>query len=79
MECSGNIEAIGKDVSLWKIGDHVCALLHWGGYAEKVAVPATQGKISWFMVALVELAHLQFKWLNIKEQECLLQQGLRRN
>ncbi|XP_054800818.1 uncharacterized protein LOC129304973 [Prosopis cineraria] len=42
MECSGTIEALGKNVTRWKIGDQVCALLHWGGYAEKVAVPAEQ-------------------------------------
>ncbi|XP_028767636.1 quinone oxidoreductase PIG3-like [Neltuma alba] len=42
MECSGTIEALGKNVTRWKIGDKVCALLHWGGYAEKVAVPVEQ-------------------------------------
>ncbi|KAL5579334.1 hypothetical protein UlMin_011776 [Ulmus minor] len=42
LECSGTIEALGKDVSRWKIGDQVCALLSGGGYAEKVAVPAGQ-------------------------------------
>ncbi|GMY37245.1 quinone oxidoreductase PIG3-like [Fagus crenata] len=42
LECSGTIEAVGKSVSRWKIGDQVCALLSGGGYAEKVAVPAAQ-------------------------------------
>ncbi|XP_038883903.1 quinone oxidoreductase PIG3 [Benincasa hispida] len=42
LECSGIIEAVGKKVSRWKIGDQVCALLSGGGYAEKVAVPAGQ-------------------------------------
>ncbi|KAI4299306.1 hypothetical protein L6164_032775 [Bauhinia variegata] len=42
LECSGTIEAVGKKVSRWKIGDQVCALLSGGGYAEKVAVPAGQ-------------------------------------
>ncbi|XP_054801283.1 uncharacterized protein LOC129305285 [Prosopis cineraria] len=42
LECSGTIEAVGKNVSRWKIGDQVCALLGGGGYAEKVAVPAGQ-------------------------------------
>ncbi|KAI4299307.1 hypothetical protein L6164_032776 [Bauhinia variegata] len=42
LECSGIIEAIGKNVTDWKIGDQVCALLYHGGYAEKVAVPAAQ-------------------------------------
>ncbi|TYJ13021.1 hypothetical protein E1A91_A10G022800v1 [Gossypium mustelinum] len=38
LECSGTIQAVGKDVSRWKVGDQVCALLNGGGYAEKVAV-----------------------------------------
>ncbi|KAK7327954.1 hypothetical protein VNO77_22047 [Canavalia gladiata] len=42
MECSGTILALGKHVTRWKVNDQVCALLHWGGYAEKVAVPAAQ-------------------------------------
>ncbi|KAJ4831390.1 hypothetical protein Tsubulata_020407 [Turnera subulata] len=42
LECSGTIEAVGKHVSRWKIGDQVCALIGGGGYAEKVAVPAGQ-------------------------------------
>ncbi|XP_023543706.1 quinone oxidoreductase PIG3 [Cucurbita pepo subsp. pepo] len=42
LECSGIVEAVGKNVSRWKIGDQVCALLSGGGYAEKVAVPAGQ-------------------------------------
>ncbi|XP_061363040.1 uncharacterized protein LOC133306696 [Gastrolobium bilobum] len=42
LECSGTIESVGKNVSRWKIGDQVCALLSGGGYAEKVAVPAGQ-------------------------------------
>ncbi|XP_015887027.3 uncharacterized protein LOC107422132 [Ziziphus jujuba] len=42
LECSGTIEAVGNNVSRWKVGDQVCALLSGGGYAEKVAVPAGQ-------------------------------------
>ncbi|KAM7264882.1 hypothetical protein ACFE04_002565 [Oxalis oulophora] len=42
LECSGFILDVGKDVSRWKVGDQVCALLNGGGYAEKVAVPAGQ-------------------------------------
>ncbi|KAL5976215.1 hypothetical protein ACLOJK_020545 [Asimina triloba] len=40
LECSGTVEAVGKDVGRWKVGDQVCAVLSGGGYAEKVAVPA---------------------------------------
>lgn len=42
LECSGVIAEIGSDVHGWKVGDRVAALLAGGGYAEKVAVPATQ-------------------------------------
>ncbi|KAL2341947.1 hypothetical protein Fmac_009887 [Flemingia macrophylla] len=42
LECSGTVLSLGSNVSRWKIGDQVCALLAGGGYAEKVAVPAAQ-------------------------------------
>ncbi|HUZ52446.1 MAG TPA: NAD(P)H-quinone oxidoreductase [Streptosporangiaceae bacterium] len=42
MECSGRISRLGSDVTGWKVGDAVCALLAGGGYAERVAVPAGQ-------------------------------------
>jgi tumor protein p53-inducible protein 3 len=40
--CSaGVVEAVGSEVSQWKAGDEVMALLSGGGYAEYVAVPST--------------------------------------
>ncbi|MEV0334666.1 NAD(P)H-quinone oxidoreductase [Nocardia sp. NPDC050717] len=42
LECSGTIVALGDGVRDWRVGDRVCALLSGGGYAERVAVPATQ-------------------------------------
>ncbi|GMH05403.1 hypothetical protein Nepgr_007243 [Nepenthes gracilis] len=42
LECSGIVEQVGKNVTRWKVGDQVCALLHGGGYAEKVAVAEAQ-------------------------------------
>lgn len=42
LECSGQIAGMGDDVTIWRIGDEVCALLSGGGYAEQVAVPAGQ-------------------------------------
>ena len=42
MEVSGTISALGSDVTGWVVGDEVCALISGGGYAEQVAVPATQ-------------------------------------
>lgn len=34
LECSGEITEIGENVTQWKVGDKVCALLSGGGYAE---------------------------------------------
>jgi putative PIG3 family NAD(P)H quinone oxidoreductase len=42
LEVSGTISALGDEVTGWAVGDQVCALLSGGGYAEQVAVPATQ-------------------------------------
>jgi putative PIG3 family NAD(P)H quinone oxidoreductase len=52
LECSGYVAALGDGVggddirgdggTGWAVGDAVCALLAGGGYAEKVAVPASQ-------------------------------------
>lgn len=38
LEISGEIVEVGENVTKWKIGDKVCALLGGGGYAEYVAV-----------------------------------------
>lgn len=40
MECSGVIRDVGTNVTQWRPGDEVCALLAGGGYAERVAVDA---------------------------------------
>ncbi|TNF22826.1 MAG: NAD(P)H-quinone oxidoreductase [Rhodobacteraceae bacterium] len=40
LEASGEIVAIGANVSTWAVGDTVCALLPGGGYADYVATPA---------------------------------------
>lgn len=42
LEVSGIVHAVGTKVSSVKVGDKVCALLAGGGYAEFVAVPASQ-------------------------------------
>ena len=41
LEASGKIFAIGQNVSSWKIGDDVCALLPGGGYAEYAVTQAS--------------------------------------
>ncbi|MGD2016151.1 MAG: NAD(P)H-quinone oxidoreductase [Desulfobacterales bacterium] len=42
LEVSGEVVAVGDDVSAWSVSDRVCALTNGGGYAEYVAVPAGQ-------------------------------------
>lgn len=42
LECAGVITATAPDVTGWRVGQEVCALLAGGGYAERVAVPAGQ-------------------------------------
>jgi putative PIG3 family NAD(P)H quinone oxidoreductase len=42
LEVAGTIEAVGPSVTSWQRGDHVCALVSGGGYAEFCAVPALQ-------------------------------------
>ncbi len=39
LEVAGVIKEVSPEVTKWKVGDKVCALLGGGGYAEYVAVP----------------------------------------
>ncbi|NYI40082.1 NAD(P)H-quinone oxidoreductase [Demequina lutea] len=40
LECAGTISAVGDDVQGFQVGDHVCALVGGGAYAEQIAAPA---------------------------------------
>lgn len=40
LEVSGVVVEVGSEVTEWRIGDSVCAIVTGGGYAEQVAVPA---------------------------------------
>lgn len=42
LEIAGTIAGVGADVTHWKVGDQVCALVSGGGYAEYCNVPAGQ-------------------------------------
>ncbi|AMO70077.1 zinc-binding dehydrogenase [Zhongshania aliphaticivorans] len=42
LEVSGEIVAVGSDVSRWAVGDMVCALCNGGGYADYTVAPASQ-------------------------------------
>jgi NADPH:quinone reductase len=42
LEIAGTIVAVADDVSRWRVGDQVCALVAGGGYAEYCTAPAGQ-------------------------------------
>lgn len=42
LEIAGTVAAVGPEVMAWAIGDHVCALVAGGGYAEYCTAPAPQ-------------------------------------
>ncbi|MGB5092830.1 MAG: NAD(P)H-quinone oxidoreductase [Parvibaculum sp.] len=72
LEASGTIAAIGPGVTLWKVGDPVCALMAGGGYAQYCTVheshvlPVPQG------ISLVDAAALpealMTVWTNVFER-----------
>lgn len=41
LEAAGVISELGEGVTHWQVGDRVCTLLGGGGYAERVATPAS--------------------------------------
>ncbi len=42
LECSGVVAAVGRDVTGWRVGDRVAALLDGGGYASLAVAPTAQ-------------------------------------
>ena len=42
LEVAGIVEAVGADVTKFKVGDKVCGLTNGGGYAEYCVVPESQ-------------------------------------
>src|SRR5438445_3492429 len=58
LEIAGEVVAKGSAVTLWKIGDRVCALAHGGGYAEYCAVPEVQALPVPKGLSLIEAASL---------------------
>ena len=43
LEMAGEVVEVGKEVSKWKVGDHIMALLPGGGYAEYVCIHEEMG------------------------------------
>jgi putative PIG3 family NAD(P)H quinone oxidoreductase len=58
LECSGVVAEVGPDVTEFAVGDHVCALLPGGGYAERVVAPVGRVLPVPSGVGLVEAAGL---------------------
>lgn len=85
LEIAGIVIATGKDVTQWKNGDRVCALVSGGGYAEYVCAPAVQCLPVPRGLTLTEAAGLPETfftvWVNVfdraglKGDETLLVQG----
>jgi NADPH:quinone reductase-like Zn-dependent oxidoreductase len=42
-EIAGEIEAVGEGVEGWKAGDRLIAVPGWGGFSEKIVIPAKAG------------------------------------
>lgn len=76
LEVAGIVVACGDEVTRWKVGDRVCALVGGGGYAEYCAVPAVQCLPVPERLSLIEAAGLPevvfTVWISIIEQAQLL-------
>jgi NADPH:quinone reductase len=76
LEIAGVVAQCGADVSRWKPGDRVCALVIGGGYAEYCVAPEVQCLPVPERLSLVEVAGLPevvfTVWISIIEQAQLL-------
>ena len=85
LEVSGTVVATGNEVTRWKIGDQVCALLAGGGYAEyaladaSLCLPIPEGLSLEDAAALPETCftvwHNLFERAQLKPNEWLLVHG----
>lgn len=85
LEIAGVVTEIGNDVTRWKVGDRVCALVMGGGYAEFCNVPEGQCLPVPDKLTFIEAASLPETfftvWSNVfdrgalKKGECLLVHG----
>ncbi len=76
LEVAGIVAACGAEVTRWRVGDRVCALVFDGGYAEYCIAPAVQCLPVPSQLSLVEAAALPevvlTVWISIIEQAQLL-------
>jgi len=85
LEIAGSVVAVGASVTMWKIGDPVCALTHGGGYAEYCVVPEVQALPIPKGLSMIEAASLPETFFTVysnvfdrgelKADETLLVQG----
>lgn len=75
LEIAGEIAAVGKNVTAWRVGDRVMALTNGGGYAEYAAVPAGQVLPTPAGWAFAEAAALPETWFTIT-QSLVMRAGL---
>jgi len=65
LEIAGTIAAIGENVTRWRPGDDVCALVAGGGYAEYCVAPASQCLAIPAGMALTDAAGLPETWFTV--------------
>jgi NADPH:quinone reductase len=65
MEVAGTVAALGAEVTSWKLGDSVCALLSGGGYAEYCVAPTQQVLPVPAGLSLTEAAGLPEAWFTV--------------
>jgi len=65
LEIAGTIAAIGSNVTRWRPGDQVCALVAGGGYAEYCVAPSAQCLIVPAGMALTDAAGLPETWFTV--------------
>jgi putative PIG3 family NAD(P)H quinone oxidoreductase len=65
LEIAGTVVAAGEDVTRWRPGDAVCALVAGGGYAEYCAAPAGQCLAVPQGMAMTDAAGLPETWFTV--------------
>ncbi len=65
LEIAGTVAALGADVTRWRVGDTVCALVAGGGYAEYCAAPAGQCLPVPAGMDMVDAAGLPETWFTV--------------
>ncbi|MEI6487080.1 MAG: NAD(P)H-quinone oxidoreductase [Sphingomonadales bacterium] len=65
LEIAGTVVAVAADVTRWRVGDAVCALVAGGGYAEYCTAPAGQCLAVPAGMAMTDAAGLPETWFTV--------------